>query len=359
MPDLEVVYVCSSCQNERGLDGAICPDCGARGSFLRIERERQTFLRREGDGESEEDGEEERPSSAWEEEEEGGPREDEDPFRPPVVSLGKVKVERFNRTLTGIEGLDLVLGDEDERGVREDNAVAVGGTSGAGKTTMMLRVCANLSIRGEPTTFAACEGEGVKRARGTAARIGLRSRELTLVNFVDLSEMPEGGDRVGYATEVASETRSKILVVDSLQQVVPDALNVRQIGVAAKRFSQYAQKEACAVFMVSHLTSDNDLASGFLGKYLGDSRLILRTIGAGRTPGVQLVHLSCMGKNRGGWTTGEAWFQVSKSGFQEYDPDDEERQHRRDKQDAAASGTSMKGEGRWQAGSRALGRRRR
>ena len=83
------------------------------------------------------------------------------------VRLKDISLDEQDRTKTGIDELDRVLGG----GIVQGSLVLVGGDPGIGKSTLLLQMCYNLSVKDKNVLYISGE-ESLKQIKLRAERIG-------------------------------------------------------------------------------------------------------------------------------------------------------------------------------------------
>jgi predicted ATP-dependent serine protease len=320
-PATRTVYLCPRCAAERPTLPPFCWGCSYRGILDRVERPiGPPPLAREIDPEeSEIDDEQE-----LDEGEGGGAR---GPLRadvrslPKMTSLSRVKLVKYRRVLTGIEGFDRVVGDEEQPGLREDLAIMLSGARGSGKSTLLLQACANVSAAGHAAAYGLGEGESPERLRATAARVGISPAALRGIHFLDLSDVPEGISKIDYFLELAHARDARLSIVDSVQGFCRRAHNLDELARVVKTAMRHSGKHRNPIVLVGHLNAEGQTAGGQNVQHMGDGVFRLQRFGEGRD---RYVRFDCDGKNRGGWETEWCFFKLSRRGIEEYDPDDSE-----------------------------------
>jgi predicted ATP-dependent serine protease len=327
-PPLETVYVCDGCRAVRRTRTAFCYGCGSRRALRAEERpaagaplgrgggrlvEPPVDFEEGEDADGDEDGDEDYDA-----------REERVPpsLLPQLVSLAKVKLPKFTRLPSGIEGFDRVVGEEDNPGAREGMAFLISGARGSGKSTILLQGAAGWAAQGWETVYGGGEGEGKERLRATADRIGLRREDLHSVHFLDLHGMPDGESKIDLFLDRVDEVGAKVAIIDSLQGFAADPMNPRELAKVAKRAMRFAFERNVLIWMVGHLNGAGDTAGGQLAQHMGDGVFVLEKFG---DPKKKIVRFYCDGKNRGGWDTEDCFFKVTRKGICEYDPDDDDR----------------------------------
>jgi len=216
----------------------------------------------------------------------------------PVVSLKEASSAPEQRILTGIEGLDAVLGG----GLVKGSVVLLAGEPGVGKSTLALQAAAGLSDQTEKVLMV-CGEESVGQVAARARRLGV-SQALNLTSTRDVSAL---------LPQVAEHS---VIVVDSVQTLIDpkasgEAGSVTQVRSVAAALAEVARVSGTAVILIGHVTKDGSVAGPRVLEHLvdvvavfeGDRGMSLRTL-----RGI---------KNRFGGTGELAVFEMSAKGLQE------------------------------------------
>jgi len=180
----------------------------------------------------------------------------------PVATLSEIEATDFERTPTGQEELDRVLGG----GIVAGGVVLIGGDPGIGKSTLLLQAIEDLSQR-LPVLYVTGEESG--------AQIAMRSRRLGL-----------SGAKVRVLAEISLE---KILatieaeapafcVIDSIQTIYSEQLSsapgsVAQVRECAAHLTRTAKASGCAMVLVGHVTKEGALAGPRVLEHIVDTVL--------------------------------------------------------------------------------------
>jgi len=180
----------------------------------------------------------------------------------PVTTLSEIETAEIERTSTGQEELDRVLGG----GIVEGAVVLIGGDPGIGKSTLLLQAVDALSAQMK-VLYVTGEESG--------AQIALRSRRLGL-----------GGQRVRVLAEIQLEKiiaaidaeQPAFCVIDSIQTVYSEQLNsapgsVAQVRECAAQLTRVAKTSGCAIVLVGHVTKEGALAGPRVLEHIVDTVL--------------------------------------------------------------------------------------
>jgi DNA repair protein RadA/Sms len=180
----------------------------------------------------------------------------------PVATLSEIEASDFERTPTGQEELDRVLGG----GIVAGGVVLIGGDPGIGKSTLLLQAVESLS-QAVRVLYVTGEESG--------AQVAMRSRRLGLA-----------GDKVRVLAEINLE---KILatveaeapdfcVIDSIQTLYSEQLSsapgsVAQVRECAAQLTRTAKARGCAMVLVGHVTKEGALAGPRVLEHIVDTVL--------------------------------------------------------------------------------------
>ncbi|MFM2065912.1 MAG: hypothetical protein RLZZ584_821 [Pseudomonadota bacterium] len=180
----------------------------------------------------------------------------------PVATLSEIEAAEIDRTPTGQDELDRVLGG----GIVEGGVVLIGGDPGIGKSTLLLQAVDALAAR-MPVLYVSGEESG--------AQIALRARRLGLA-----------GDKVRVLAEINLERilatleaeAPRFCVIDSIQTVYSESLtsapgSVAQVRDCAAQLTRVAKSSGCCLVLVGHVTKEGALAGPRVLEHIVDTVL--------------------------------------------------------------------------------------
>lgn len=231
----KTVYVCQECGYDTPKWVGRCPSCGRWNTMVE---------------------EMAAPKTA------GGLRLDlQSTSRPEPIT--EVTVDDLPRFLTGSGELDRVLGG----GVIPGSLVLIVGDPGVGKSSLTLKVCANIAGGGRSVLYVTGE-ESTRQVRMRADRLSAVCNELLVLSETDLSQI----------TAHIGKINPQLVVVDSIQTIFkPDIQSapgsVSQVRECAVELLRVAKANGIAVFVVGHVTKDGILAGPRVLEHIVDTVL--------------------------------------------------------------------------------------
>ncbi|MGQ3053660.1 MAG: DNA repair protein RadA [Roseateles sp.] len=180
----------------------------------------------------------------------------------PVATLSEIEASDFERTPTGQEELDRVLGG----GIVAGGVVLIGGDPGIGKSTLLLQAVESLS---QTVKVLYVTGEE------SGAQVAMRSRRLGLA-----------GTKVRVLAEISLERilatieveEPDFCVIDSIQTLYSEQLSsapgsVAQVRECAAQLTRTAKSRGCAIVLVGHVTKEGALAGPRVLEHIVDTVL--------------------------------------------------------------------------------------
>ncbi len=235
-------YRCESCGGETPKWAGQCPDCGAWNTLVEVAAAASAGGTRRGGA--------------------GAPRT----WRPHEVSTAQQP-----RHSTGLGELDRVLGG----GLVPGSVVLLGGDPGIGKSTLLLQSLAALA-GDQPVLYVTGE-ESLSQVTLRAHRLGVERADVRL--------LAETG--VERALEATAAERPKVLVIDSIQTMMCEAVQsapggVAQVRESASRLVRYAKDNDVALFLVGHVTKEGTLAGPRVLEHMVDTVVYFEGDGSSR-----------------------------------------------------------------------------
>ncbi len=218
-----------------------------------------------------------------------------------VSTLGEISLIEEERTKTGMEELDRVLGG----GLVRGGLVLVGGDPGIGKSTILLQVCRNLSLNGKRVLYISGE-ESLKQIKLRAIRIGEFSDNLRLFCETNLNII----------RQTIEEVKPDVVVVDSIQTMYGEEVgsapgSVSQVRESTNVFMQIAKGLNVSIFIVGHVTKEGVVAGPRVLEHMVDTVLYFE---GDRHASYRILRGV---KNRFGSTNEIGVFEMVESGLRE------------------------------------------
>ncbi|MBS4535024.1 DNA repair protein RadA [Clostridium sp. D2Q-14] len=177
--------------------------------------------------------------------------------------LKEVRIEEEERTSTKINELDRVLGG----GIVKGSLILVGGDPGIGKSTLLIQVANNLSIKDKKVLYISGE-ESAKQIKIRADRLNVNSDNLYIISETNM----------GLIDNVIKDLSPDILIVDSIQTVYhPDITSapgsVSQVREVTSKLMNMAKSKDIATFIVGHVTKQGSIAGPRVLEHMVDTVL--------------------------------------------------------------------------------------
>jgi DNA repair protein RadA/Sms len=185
--------------------------------------------------------------------------------RSEVQLLADVNLAKMERISTGISEFDRVLGG----GIVQGSVVLIGGAPGAGKSTILLQVIANIAQRNEAVLYVSGE-ESLQQIAERAQRLNLPVKHIKMLAETSVQRI----------CEILEQEQPRALVIDSIQvmhheETEPAPGSVSQVRESASYLTQYAKQNGVAIFLVGHVTKDQSLAGPMTLSHIVDTQVIL------------------------------------------------------------------------------------
>ncbi len=198
----------------------------------------------------------------------------------PVQKLGEIEASDIERTPTGHDELDRVLGG----GIVEGGVVLIGGDPGIGKSTLLLQALDSLqragttALRGDESPVATrIPWGGCLYVTGeeSAAQVALRARRLGLDNS---QVQVQAETQLEKIISTLNQQQPRIAVIDSIQTVYSEQLtsapgSVAQVRECAAHLTRFAKSSGTAIVLVGHVTKEGALAGPRVLEHMVDTVL--------------------------------------------------------------------------------------
>ncbi len=177
--------------------------------------------------------------------------------------IAQVAVDDLPRFLTGSGELDRVLGG----GVIPGSMVLIVGDPGVGKSSLTLRVCADVARAGRQVLYVTGE-ESTRQIRMRADRLNALADMLYVVSETNLETIESH----------VTNCKPDLLVIDSIQTIFrPDVQSapgsVSQVRECSVELLRIAKTNGIAAFVIGHVTKDGTLAGPRVLEHIVDTVL--------------------------------------------------------------------------------------
>ena len=177
--------------------------------------------------------------------------------------IAEVRVEDLPRFPTGSGELDRVLGG----GVIPGSMVLIVGDPGVGKSSLTLRVCADVARAGRRVLYVTGE-ESTRQVRMRGDRLKAIADGLLIVSETNLETIEAHIQNV----------KPDLLIIDSIQTVFRPTVqsapgSVSQVRECAVELLRIAKSGGIAAFLIGHVTKDGTLAGPRVLEHIVDTVL--------------------------------------------------------------------------------------
>ena len=215
--------------------------------------------------------------------------------------LNEISMEEERRTETGMGELDRVLGG----GIVTGSLTLVGGDPGIGKSTLLLQMCRNLSLKKQHILYVSGE-ESLRQIKMRAMRIGDFSDTLELFCETNLNRIEE----------VIQQKKPQIVIIDSIQTMYNEAVSAAPGSVSQVREStgvllRLAKGLGISIFIVGHVTKEGVVAGPRVLEHMVDTVLYFE---GERNASYRILRGV---KNRFGSTNEIGVFEMQENGLEE------------------------------------------
>lgn len=239
MAKAKTAYVCAECGAEHAKWQGQCVDCGAWNTLAEIVV--QPATKGASGGRSGYAGSTDRAR---------------------VTQLASVATQAEQRSATGIDELDRVLGG----GLVAGSVVLIGGDPGIGKSTLLLQMLGTLgaSLRGLYVTGE----ESLAQVAARGQRLGIALDGLQALAETAIERI----------LAQSAQARPDLLIIDSIQTIWTEQLtaapgSVSQVRESAARLVRFAKESGTSVFLVGHVTKEGGIAGPRVLEHMVDAVL--------------------------------------------------------------------------------------
>lgn len=233
MAKLKQVYVCQQCGYETGKWMGKCPNCNEWGALV----------------EEIVDAKKSVPA---------GTKSGNVP-----VKLKDIKIMEEDRTSTGMNELDRVLGG----GIVRGSLILVGGDPGIGKSTLLLQICEDIGQKGKQVLYVSGE-ESVTQIKMRGERLNVKTPNLSLLAETNMSTVE---------AQIKS-TKPDLVILDSIQTMYCEGVSsapgsVSQLREATHTLMNLAKGFGVTIMIVGHVTKEGSLAGPRVLEHMVDTVL--------------------------------------------------------------------------------------
>ena len=236
MAKKQTLFECQHCGFTSAKWMGKCPNCGAWDSLVELSEQQQEILKQTSKTAT------------------GNAK------AKPISDIEQTEVERF---ASGDTELDMVLGG----GVVPGSLTLIGGSPGVGKSTLLLKIGANIAGGGRSTLYVTGEeSEGQVKLR--ADRLDANTPNLYLLSEIRLEQV---------LAELAHRDY-ECLIVDSIQTLYSEAVtsapgSVTQVRQITFELMRIAKERRIAVFIIGHITKEGSIAGPRVLEHMVDTVL--------------------------------------------------------------------------------------
>ncbi len=228
----KTLFECQACGYQSSKWLGKCPNCGSWDEFIEI---KEDVLKQ--------------VSSSFEKRE--------------VLPITKIEEEKIERFSTFDRELDLVLGG----GVVPGSLVLIGGSPGVGKSTLLLKIGANLAKSGKKVLYVSGE-ESMGQIKIRANRLHANEKNLFLMTEIKLQTI----------LKELKENSYDILIIDSIQTLYSENLSsapgsVSQVREITFELMRWGKESKTAIFIIGHITKEGSIAGPRILEHMVDTVL--------------------------------------------------------------------------------------
>lgn len=217
------------------------------------------------------------------------------------VALSKIEMHEDERTVTGLEEFDRVLGG----GIVDASLILVGGDPGIGKSTLLLQVCKILAEQNRKVLYISGE-VSLRQIKMRAERLGNFEHELSLLAETSLDSIEE----------IITETKPEYVVIDSIQTMYREDIasapgSVSQVRETTSALLRIGKSLGITIFIVGHVTKEGVVAGPRVLEHMVDTVLYFEGDNSSSYRILRAV------KNRFGSTNEVGVFEMQSDGLRE------------------------------------------
>ena len=234
MAKLKQVYVCQQCGYEASKWMGKCPSCNEWGSLVEevVDTAKPKLTKGSKSGNA-------------------------------PIKLKQIVIEQEQRTTTGMQELDRVLGG----GIVKGSLILVGGDPGIGKSTLLLQICETIGGQNKNVLYVSGE-ESVAQIKMRAERLGVSTPHLSILAETNVNTI-EG---------LIKKENPDLVIIDSIQTVYCEDVSsapgsVSQVREATHILMNIAKGYDVTIMLVGHVTKEGSLAGPRVLEHMVDTVL--------------------------------------------------------------------------------------
>lgn len=233
MAKLKQVYVCQECGYESAKWMGKCPSCSEWGSLVEEVVDTKKSVAK--------------PSKSG-----NAP-----------IKLSEITILEEDRTSTGMEELDRVLGG----GIVKGSLILVGGDPGIGKSTLLLQICEEIGSKNKQVLYVSGE-ESVTQIKMRGERLQVSTPNLSLLSETNMS----------FIESQIKQTKPDLVILDSIQTMYCEGVtsapgSVSQVREATHTLMNLAKGFGVTIMIVGHVTKEGSLAGPRVLEHMVDTVL--------------------------------------------------------------------------------------
>ena len=233
MAKLKQVYVCQECGYESAKWMGKCPSCSEWGSLVEEVVDTKKTVAKPS-----------KPGNA-------------------PIKLSEITILEEDRTSTGMEELDRVLGG----GIVKGSLILVGGDPGIGKSTLLLQICEEIGSKNKQVLYISGE-ESVTQIKMRGERLQVSTPNLSLLSETNMS----------FIESQIKQTKPDLVILDSIQTMYCEGVtsapgSVSQVREATHTLMNLAKGFGVTIMIVGHVTKEGSLAGPRVLEHMVDTVL--------------------------------------------------------------------------------------
>ena len=169
-----------------------------------------------------------------------------------IKALSDNEIITPGRFLTGIEELDRVFGG----GIVQGASILIGGEPGIGKSTLLLRIAANVTKSSSFECLYVSGEESLEQVSLRAKRLKINESRIKLLSTVSSADV---------ISIIKKNKNIKFLIIDSIQTMYDSRITsapgtVTQVRTCAHELTVLAKQYGISLLIVGHITKDGQIA---------------------------------------------------------------------------------------------------